>query len=109
MMDVLFVRHAPAGDKAACAKAGKPDSERPLTAEGRRQMKKGAAGLRRILATVDMIATSPLARAIETGRILRKAYGKVTMIRERAASKFGIETFRCSQAPPFSVQKESSA
>lgn len=82
-MKVLLVRHAPAGDKAAYAKTGKPDSERPLTAAGRRKMKKGAKGLRSILSKLDLIATSPLERALETARILGKAYGKPRQVELR--------------------------
>ena len=73
-MRILIVRHAPAGDKAVFAKTGEPDSKRELTPEGRRKMRKASRGLRRILPSVDLIATSPLARAAQTARILSRAY-----------------------------------
>lgn len=74
-MRVLIVRHAPAGDKEAFARTGNPDSERPLTAEGKRKMRKAAAGLRRLI-DADIIGASPLVRARETADILALAYPK---------------------------------
>ena len=79
-MRILIVRHAPAGDRTVFAKTGKPDSERKLTPKGRQKMKKAAKGLRRILPSIDLIATSPLARAAQTARILGRAYGKVRTV-----------------------------
>jgi phosphohistidine phosphatase len=78
-MKILLVRHAPAGDKAAFAKSGRPDSARELTAKGRRKMRLGARGLSKILPSLDLILTSPLARAAQTARLLSRAYGKVEL------------------------------
>ena len=74
-MDLLVVRHAIAADREAFARSGKDDAERPLTAEGRRKFEKGVRGLRDIVDTIDVLATSSLVRAIETADILREAYG----------------------------------
>src|SRR5207302_88491 len=41
---------------------------------GRRKMRQAAAGLRRIVPSLDLLATSPLTRAVQTGEIVAKAY-----------------------------------
>lgn len=78
-MQLLVVRHAPAGDKIVFAQSGRPDDERPLTDEGRRKMREGAAGLRRLVERLDAIATSPLQRALETAEILAEAFDSSTL------------------------------
>lgn len=65
-MRLLMIRHAEAED----ASTGKSDAERRLTPDGRKQMCKAAKGLRTIVSTIDVLATSPLLRAIETGEIV---------------------------------------
>lgn len=79
-MRLLIVRHAPAGDRAAFSKSGRPDWSRPLTADGRRKMKKAARGLRRLLPNLDAIATSPFARARQTANILAEAYSPARVV-----------------------------
>lgn len=74
-MDLLVVRHAIAEDRAAFARTGKDDAERPLTPEGRRKFERAARGLRKIVDSVDLLATSTLVRAIETGEILEASFG----------------------------------
>jgi phosphohistidine phosphatase len=73
-MDLLVVRHAIAEDREAFAETGRDDAERPTSSDGRRKFRRGARGLRRLVASVDLLATSPLVRAIETGDILQKTY-----------------------------------
>ena len=72
---LLVIRHAIAQEKEAFAATGKPDDLRPLTEEGRRKMKSGAIGLRRLVPALDVIAASPLVRAQETARIVADTYG----------------------------------
>lgn len=74
-MRVLLVRHAIAEARERFARTGRDDTERPLTALGRRRMHRAAAGLLRVLPKVDTIATSPLIRAVETAAVLASAYG----------------------------------
>jgi phosphohistidine phosphatase len=83
-MELLVVRHAIAEERDAFA--GGDDSERQLTAAGRRKFRRGARGLRRLVRSIDLLATSALARAVETGEILQKAYGigGVTQLTELA-------------------------
>jgi phosphohistidine phosphatase len=74
-MDLLVVRHAIAEDREVFAETGRDDAERPLTGAGRRKFEKGARGLRKLVESIDVLATSALVRAMETGEILEAAYG----------------------------------
>ncbi len=74
-MDLLVVRHAIAEDREAFAQTGKDDTERPLTAPGRRKFERGVRGLREVVESIDVLATSSLVRATQTGEILEEAYG----------------------------------
>lgn len=73
-MNLLIVRHAPAGDKRRWAAQGKDDALRPLTPRGRRRMREAAQGLARLGPRPDLLATSPLARARQTADILEEAW-----------------------------------
>jgi phosphohistidine phosphatase len=88
-MKLLIVRHAPAGDRAVYAKTGKPDTLRPLTPKGRKKMTKAARGLRRILPSIDVIATSRLKRALQTGEILNRAFRDARSIEIEALAPGG--------------------
>src|SRR5258706_16007485 len=79
-MQLLVVRHARAEDREAFAATGQPDSERPLTAKGIRRMKKAARGLHTLVSSIDLLATSPLRRAVETARIMADLYGGIPCI-----------------------------
>jgi len=74
-MKLLVVRHAVAKDRRAFARRGADDRERPLTKSGRRDFKKGARAIARLVGEVDVLATSPLVRAAQTARILAGALG----------------------------------
>ncbi len=75
-MDLLVVRHAIAEERDAfAAQGGADDAERPLTGEGRRRFERGARGLRTLVDSVELLATSPLLRALETAEILADVYG----------------------------------
>jgi phosphohistidine phosphatase len=74
-MELLVVRHAVAKDKEAFARKGRSDAERPLTKEGRREFRRGARGIARLAGEVDLLATSPFARALETAELLAPALG----------------------------------
>lgn len=73
-MQLLVIRHAIAEDSDAWIAAGKDDGERPLSKDGRRRMKRGARGLRRMVAEIGVLATSPLVRARETAAIIGVTY-----------------------------------
>lgn len=69
-MRLILIRHGKAADREVFAESGKDDSLRPLTPGGKRQMKRGAKGLRKLLGKVDLLATSPLKRAVQTAEIV---------------------------------------
>jgi phosphohistidine phosphatase len=74
-MQLLFIRHAIAQERDEFAATGRDDSERPLTAEGRDKLRRGLAGLRRMVPRIDLLASSPFTRARETAELVGEAYG----------------------------------
>jgi phosphohistidine phosphatase len=73
-VELLVVRHGVAEEKESFAATGKDDSLRPLTKEGRWKVEQVTKGLRRVLPSIDVIATSPFTRAAQTAEILAKEY-----------------------------------
>lgn len=74
-MQLLVIRHGLAGDRDEFAFTGRPDSERPLTREGRVKMRRGVMGLRSVLSDLDLVATSPLVRAVQSAEIVADVFG----------------------------------
>ena len=74
-MELLVIRHGVAEDKETFEATGQDDSLRPLTKEGRWKMERVAKGLRRLLPSVSLIATSPFTRALQTAKIVAEEYG----------------------------------
>jgi len=74
-MEIVFLRHGPAGEKEDWARTGRPDSERPLTTDGRKRARDAAKGLASFIETADLVATSPWTRAKETAEIAARALG----------------------------------
>jgi len=76
-MELLIVRHGPAGDaaeKKAWRDSGRPDSERPLTKDGRARTRDAAKGLA-LVAECELVAASPWIRAAQTAGLVAKAFG----------------------------------
>jgi phosphohistidine phosphatase len=73
-MNVLVIRHAIAQDAAEYATGHVDDAGRPLTPEGRKKMKRVAQALRGLIPDIDLLATSPLVRAVQTAEIVAAAY-----------------------------------
>ena len=69
---LYFLRHGQAGSRH---KWQGDDSVRPLTARGKQRMKREAAAIRTMDLRLDLILTSPLARARKTAEIVAKALG----------------------------------
>lgn len=63
------MRHGKAGARTPST----ADSSRALTSAGTREVKKAASGLRRAGISFDYVASSPLARAMQTARIVAAA------------------------------------
>src|SRR6476646_6009861 len=70
-MNLYILRHAIAMEPAEWKKS---DSERPLTKDGIRKMKKVAKGMRKAGVKFDWILTSPYRRAYDTAQIVAKEY-----------------------------------
>jgi phosphohistidine phosphatase len=73
-VELLVIRHAIAEDRDAFAASGRDDSERPLTDEGRQKMRPAAQGLRRLVERIDLLASSPYVRALQTAEVVASAY-----------------------------------
>lgn len=71
---VILVRHAPA--VARDARRYPDDAERPLRPDGRKEFRRAARAIARLVDGGASIATSPLERARETAEILRSALGE---------------------------------
>jgi phosphohistidine phosphatase len=80
-MMLYVVRHAIAED----APAGGDDAARKLTPAGRRKMRAAAAGLRALRVAPAVVLASPLARALETARIVVAALRDAPPLRELPA------------------------
>jgi phosphohistidine phosphatase len=76
-MILYIVRHAIAVPRGT---VGIEDADRALTDEGISKMKKIAAGLNRLGYVPEIILSSPLVRARQTGEILLQAFGKETRL-----------------------------
>lgn len=83
-MKLLIVRHADAGDRDEFATTGRPDSERPLSAKGRNQMRSAAPRLLSIAPRPECLVTSPYARARETAEIIRQSFDGAAAIETEA-------------------------
>jgi phosphohistidine phosphatase len=73
-MKLVIIRHGPAGDRAEWEAEGRDDRLRPLTAEGKKEVRRVAKGLATLLPQIDLLATSPLARAVQTAEIIGAGY-----------------------------------
>lgn len=79
-MRLLLIRHAIAEEREDFSRTGKDDRLRPLTDEGRKKMKQAARGLCGLVPQIDLLATSPLTRAEQTGAILDSVYGGLDVV-----------------------------
>ncbi len=75
-MELLVIRHGIAEDRETFAATGKDDRLRPLTAKGRRKLREAVRGLRAAVGGVELVASSPLVRAVQTARIVARAYDR---------------------------------
>ena len=75
-MQILIIRHAIAEDREVFAQTQQNDDLRPLTHDGKKRMQRAASGLSR-LTSVDLLAYSPLTRAVQTAEILSDVFNGV--------------------------------
>jgi phosphohistidine phosphatase len=69
-MQLYFLRHGKAGDRDEWTG---PDFDRPLTAEGRDEMRAVARGLRALDVRPEVVLSSPLVRAWQTAELAAEA------------------------------------
>ncbi len=77
-MELLVIRHGAAEPRETFAETGKDDSERPLTEKGRKRVERASRGLHTLVPHIDVLATSPFARSMQTAEVLAATYGDVT-------------------------------
>ena len=91
-MNLLIVRHGKAEDQSEFGRTGKADHLRPLTPEGKREMKTIAKAVSGLVNRPALLATSPYTRAVQTAEALSKAIGiKWTEIEELTPEKSPIQ------------------
>jgi phosphohistidine phosphatase len=74
-VNVLVIRHGPAGDPEAWKREGRDDRLRPLSPDGKKDMRQAAFGLATLQPRVDVVVSSPLVRAVHTAEIIASEYG----------------------------------
>jgi len=72
---LVIIRHGPAGNRGDWEAEGRDDRLRPLTPKGKKEVRRAAAGLAAMVRSLDLLATSPLTRAVETADIVAAEYG----------------------------------
>ncbi len=92
-MEIYFLRHGLAGSRAEW---DGPDSERPLTDQGKRRMRREAATLANLGLCPQVILTSPLVRAEQTAEIVAEALKMAgrTVRDERLSPGFQVDDLR---------------
>ena len=73
-MKLLIIRHGPAGKREEWEAQGKDDTLRPLTPKGKKELRRSAQGLARLVPSLDLLATSPWTRAAQTAEIVAREY-----------------------------------
>ncbi len=88
-MNLLLIRHGPAGEASEWARTGLSDEERPLTAEGSELMRIVAPVLRKMVKRLDVLASSSLTRAYQTAEIVATAYDSMPLTTVAALASGG--------------------
>jgi phosphohistidine phosphatase len=76
-MRIVLIRHGIAEDRETFAETGREDDLRPLTKAGKRKMRRASDGLRALEPQLSVLATSPLLRAVQTGKIVARQYDSI--------------------------------
>lgn len=88
-MDLYFLRHGQAGDRAEWHE---DDAKRPLAASGREEMARVASSFAKLGLALDAIVTSPLTRALQTADIVAQHLNMQDklVVEDRLAPGFGM-------------------
>lgn len=84
-MKLVIFRHGPAGDRSDWEAKGHDDRLRPLTPKGEKEVRRAVAGLIGLVPVLDVLASSPLVRAIETANFVAAEYGRDIEVLEALA------------------------
>jgi phosphohistidine phosphatase len=93
-MKLFFLRHGKAENRAEW---GGADADRPLTPAGEEAMRREAEVLRAMNLALDLIVTSPLARASKTAEIVADGLGLTDRLVEDARLAPGFDLARLGQ------------
>lgn len=74
-MDLLVIRHGQAEPHGGDGS----DASRRLTEDGRKKLRRGARGLRKLVPELGALVSSPLVRAVETAAIVAEVYGGIAV------------------------------
>jgi len=77
-MNIFILRHGIAGSHVAGSAA---DAERPLTDEGRAELRRVAAAMEQLKLSFEVILSSPYKRAHQTAELVAKARGEEKKLR----------------------------
>ena len=88
-MNLLVIRHAIAESREAFAQTSQDDSLRPLTPKGRERMERGLMGINALVPELDVLATSPHVRAVQTAEMVASAYPGVSPVKVDALAPGG--------------------
>lgn len=81
MFKLVVIRHAIAEDRTIFAELGKKDELRPLTLRGRKKFRKAMSAIKNYVGDLQLIAASPLKRAVETVDIMQSFYPKIKTLK----------------------------
>ena len=95
-MRLYLVRHATAVPRGTSGFL--VDATRPLTDEGREEARRAAQVLRRMHIAMNVIASSPYVRAMQTAEGLARELGFAKPVREMDALRDEVEPAKTSQA-----------
>lgn len=99
-VQLILVRHAIAEEPG---RDWPDDDQRPLSRDGTRKWKQGAAGLATLVPTVDVLLSSPLLRACQTAAIFAKALAnppRLGIVEELAPASRTADTLAALKACP---------
>ncbi|PIQ84783.1 MAG: phosphohistidine phosphatase SixA [Candidatus Omnitrophica bacterium CG11_big_fil_rev_8_21_14_0_20_63_9] len=82
-MRLYLVRHATAVPRGSSARP--QDAQRPLTPDGEREAERIAEGLKRLKLGIELVVTSPWARAVQTAERIAQVLGRQAPVRELSA------------------------
>jgi phosphohistidine phosphatase len=94
-LEIHLLRHAHAGDPA---KWTGPDTQRPLSAKGRKQAQRLGALLEEQGIEPDAIVSSPRIRAQETAELVAEALGMTVTLDDRLAGPLDLATIEAIAA-----------